>query len=258
MNPIPARILLRDCLTSPLRPPPSERRQKQRDYILDAAQRMFATHGRAGMAMRNIADALDISRDTLRRHICDIHHLFALVLTAHLAMLTQAIDQIEAAPPDLIACRREALHQIVTGRYGYTARLHVLLDRDRSLLPDDERTPIEDQLNHLAALLGAQGADAAEILFPRQPPIAVPAAPAIQPAVGAPGPLPTALEPAQPAPAAPETTLHVIQAPRPAWPAPILHPAQPIATAKQTLRTTAAPSQATRTQPPPRLKTRAA
>jgi AcrR family transcriptional regulator len=190
MPPTPARILLRECLNSHLRPAQSERRQKQHAYILDAAIRMFAAHGRAGMTMRNIADALDLSRDTLRRQICDLHHLFALVLAAHLTTLTDAIESLDKTAPNLTARRRAELHRITTDQYGYTARLHVLLERERALLPDDERAPIEAQIAHLATLLGATPAEAENALF-AAPPIPTPKIQPGQPAATPAWPPPT-------------------------------------------------------------------
>ena len=84
MNPIPARLMQAQAETCPSRPRPTERERNRRAYILEAATRIFTTHGRFRVTLREIAVATGLTQISIRNQIADIDHLFALVLSKHL------------------------------------------------------------------------------------------------------------------------------------------------------------------------------
>jgi len=75
-----------------------------RAKILSTASSLFIQHGYHGLAMRQIAEALHVSKPALYYHFKDKEELFLAILTMYLDEMETAIDQISAEP---IPCREK-------------------------------------------------------------------------------------------------------------------------------------------------------
>jgi AcrR family transcriptional regulator len=69
-----------------------------REQILETATGMFIQQGYHGLAMRQISEALGVSKAALYYHFKDKEELFLAVLSGYLNEIEIAIDQIQAAP----------------------------------------------------------------------------------------------------------------------------------------------------------------
>ena len=67
-----------------------------REKILDAATHLFIQHGYHGLAMRQIAEALQVSKPALYYHFKDKEELFLAILKKYLDELEISIDQISS------------------------------------------------------------------------------------------------------------------------------------------------------------------
>jgi AcrR family transcriptional regulator len=151
MTAIPARLLRPQAEQCPSRPPLRERDRQRRAYILEAAEKIFATHGRANITLKNFAIAISLSEQTIRRHATDLHHLFGIVLTRHLDTILAAIGQIPAHRQDR---RRAEDLRLIRETHTDTARLHILFLRERFTLPPDQLEPLEQQRRIIGHLVG--------------------------------------------------------------------------------------------------------
>jgi len=69
-----------------------------RTKILSMATKLFIQHGYHGLAMRQIAEALHVSKPALYYHFRDKEELFLAILTMYLDEMETAIDRISAEP----------------------------------------------------------------------------------------------------------------------------------------------------------------
>jgi AcrR family transcriptional regulator len=73
-----------------------------RDHILDAAKALFIQHGYRGLSMRQIAEAVGVSKAALYYHFQDKEELFLAILSAYLdeieALLDNTISQEITSP----------------------------------------------------------------------------------------------------------------------------------------------------------------
>jgi AcrR family transcriptional regulator len=69
-----------------------------RTRILSTATSLFIQHGYHGLAMRQIAEALHVSKPALYYHFKDKEELFLAILTMYLDEMEKAIDRIMAEP----------------------------------------------------------------------------------------------------------------------------------------------------------------
>jgi AcrR family transcriptional regulator len=69
-----------------------------RAKILSTATGLFIQHGYHGLAMRQIAEALHVSKPALYYHFKDKEELFLAILTMYLDEMERAIDRIAAEP----------------------------------------------------------------------------------------------------------------------------------------------------------------
>ena len=69
-----------------------------RTKILSTATKLFIQHGYHGLAMRQIAEALHVSKPALYYHFRDKEELFLAILTMYLDEMETAIDRITAEP----------------------------------------------------------------------------------------------------------------------------------------------------------------
>jgi AcrR family transcriptional regulator len=75
-----------------------------RAKILSSATRLFIQHGYHGLAMRQIAEELHVSKPALYYHFKDKQELFLAILTLYLDEMETAIDRIMTEPAD---CREK-------------------------------------------------------------------------------------------------------------------------------------------------------
>jgi AcrR family transcriptional regulator len=67
-----------------------------RETILTTAKSLFIQHGYRGLAMRQISDALGVSKAALYYHFKDKEELFIAILSANLNEIENAINDIQA------------------------------------------------------------------------------------------------------------------------------------------------------------------
>jgi AcrR family transcriptional regulator len=137
---INARIL-RAQVNKVAPPPPLTPRQQARETrILTAAEHLLARHGTENITYRLMAVALTLTTATLRWHFVDLHALLAEILRRHLKTIAEALQAIPANQPEArAAAYRAATHH----QDGTPKDAHILLLRDRHLLPPDELEDIE-------------------------------------------------------------------------------------------------------------------
>lgn len=75
-----------------------------RTKILSTASILFIQHGYHGLAMRQIAEALQVSKPAIYYHFRDKEELFLAILMMYLDEMEKAIDQITAEP---VTCREK-------------------------------------------------------------------------------------------------------------------------------------------------------
>ena len=75
-----------------------------RTKILSTATRLFIQHGYHGLAMRQIAEDLHVSKPALYYHFKDKQELFLAILNLYLDEMETAIDLISAEP---VTCREK-------------------------------------------------------------------------------------------------------------------------------------------------------
>jgi AcrR family transcriptional regulator len=75
-----------------------------REKILSTAKSLFILHGYHGLAMRQISEALNVSKPALYYHFKDKEELFLAILKAYLDEMEGALNQIAAKP---VTCREK-------------------------------------------------------------------------------------------------------------------------------------------------------
>jgi AcrR family transcriptional regulator len=77
-----------------------------REQILSTAKSLFIQQGYHGLAMRQISDALGVSKAALYYHFKDKEELFLAIINGNLAELESAIDLIHSKP---VSCREKII-----------------------------------------------------------------------------------------------------------------------------------------------------
>ncbi len=158
---IPARILRAQCDEIPgQRPILSFKEQDRQTRIMDAAQAIMAHHGRGAISMNQFARAMRLSPATIHRHFPDMHYLLAQILHRHLAAIARALGEVPQNSPNRTRARRAA-YLAATRVLGAPTEAHLLLIRDRHLLPPDQREPLEDHRASIGLILAGDNAQAA-------------------------------------------------------------------------------------------------
>jgi AcrR family transcriptional regulator len=159
----PARILRASYDNHHKRPEQSAREQAREERILAGAQTVFAENGRHEVTLTSMALALHVVRSTLRHHFCDLDALLAAILNRHLVYLARIIgDAAHYDDPDAFRKRRAAYLAATRTILGGLTEAHLLLVRDRHLLPEDLLPHIEGFRNDIAHLVA--GPDGRKIL----------------------------------------------------------------------------------------------
>jgi AcrR family transcriptional regulator len=78
-----------------------------REQILSTAKSLFIQQGYHGLSMRQIAEALNVSKPALYYHFKDKEELFLAILTIYLDDTETALDRIAAEP---VTCREKIRH----------------------------------------------------------------------------------------------------------------------------------------------------
>ena len=131
----PARILRATVENHHKRPEPTPREIERDDRIVAGAQTAFAEHGRHRITLASMALALRIGRSTLRHAFCDLDALLAEILHRHMTSLARALGKIPYDDPNVQQKRRAAYFAATRTALGGLNEAHLLLVRDRHLLP---------------------------------------------------------------------------------------------------------------------------
>jgi AcrR family transcriptional regulator len=113
----------------------------------------MAEHGRDTITLTSMALALRIARSTLRHYFCDLDALLAEILHRHLRRLADALGEIPYDDPDLHRKRRAAYLNATRTPLGGLNEAHLLLVRDRHLLPDDLLPLVESYRTSIGLLV---------------------------------------------------------------------------------------------------------
>ena len=160
MTPSPrvCRAMVEHLLGAPVL---TERQQRREARILAAAQHLLVHFGSGCISFRALATALRISTATLAWHYTDMDALLGEILRRHLRLITEALAAVPRTAANRQPLLRQAYLRATRSAGGGLHEAHILLTRDRHLLPEDERGPIEHTLRAIGqALAGASGPEA--------------------------------------------------------------------------------------------------
>ena len=164
--PIPARIIRRQCDDLPgQRPKTSWAEQDRRDRILDGAQSIMATYGRAAIRLTDFALGMRMAPATIRRAFPDMDYLLAEILYRHLRAIVAAMAKVAYDAPNRDQARRSAYLAATRTALGGPTDAHILLTRDRHLLPPDEAEPLDALRLSIGDMLAGPNAVAALALL---------------------------------------------------------------------------------------------
>src|SRR5271163_3368876 len=140
----PDRILRADAQNLERDPPDlTPREQEQLTRILTLAEGILARRGIHTMTATGLAHALSIGPGTLRRHFSDLDVLLATLIRGHLRKIAHALREVPQDAPDRPQKLRAAYLAYTRATQGGFTEAHLLLVRDRHLLPEDLLAPIE-------------------------------------------------------------------------------------------------------------------
>ena len=149
----PARILRAIAESRHQRPEPTPRELEREERILAVAQTVMAEAGRHTITFSSMALALRMVRSTLRLHFCDLDELLAAILHRHLRRLSYALGEVPQDAPDRPQKMRAAYLAATRTILGGYTEAHLLLVRDRHLLPPELLTSIDFIRHNLGDIL---------------------------------------------------------------------------------------------------------
>jgi AcrR family transcriptional regulator len=152
----PVRIL-RALIDSKNGGPPAltPREREREERILAEGQFQMAKHGSHKITLTGLAKSVGITRDALQRHFCDIESLLAAILYRHLANIAAELAKIPSDAADLHQLRRAAYVAFTRTESNALTEPHLLLVRERHMLPDDLRPGVEAARRDLGSILTA-------------------------------------------------------------------------------------------------------
>jgi len=135
--------------------------QSSRDKILDAAERLFAKRGFAGVGLSEVADVVGLGKSSLFHHFGSKAQLYAAVAARILRRIEEHLVRSLAKGGDPVARLERWLEELIDLLAANPTYARVLL---RSLFEDDElpgdlpeeldaQRAVEDVLGSVAALL---------------------------------------------------------------------------------------------------------
>jgi AcrR family transcriptional regulator len=158
----PDRILRADAQDLERDPPAlTPREQEQHTRILTLSEGIMARRGIHTMTASGLAQALCIGAGTLRRHFPDLDVLLPTLIHRHLRKLAYVLGKIPQDAPNRPQKRRAAYLAHTRADLARFTDAHLLLVRDRHLLPEDLLTPIEAARRNLGDLLAPGHAEQA-------------------------------------------------------------------------------------------------
>jgi AcrR family transcriptional regulator len=150
----PNRILRADAEDLERDPPDlTPREVEQYNRILAVAEGIMARRGIHTMTVSGLAEALRMGTATVRRHFSDLDALLATLLCRHLRKLAYAIGKIPHDVADRPQKMRAAYLAYTRKELGGYTEAHLLLVRDRHLLPHDLLGNIEATRHDLGDIL---------------------------------------------------------------------------------------------------------
>jgi AcrR family transcriptional regulator len=140
---VPPRILRAqaDRLAGGL-PSFTARERERHELIIKTGQALMSEHGRLAITFANLAVALRIGTGTLRRHFTDLDALLGEIVTRHLRDILRRFAAIPHETPRRQEHLRAAYFAATRRPWGGLTEAHLLVTRDRHLLPDDVLRPI--------------------------------------------------------------------------------------------------------------------
>ena len=138
--------------------PLTKRQQACHPTLLHAAATMFADHGRAAFTLTKLARALRVAPASFQHHFVDLDALLFEIICTHLQNINQAIAAIDPKLPDAARLQRAAYYnQSRTGSGSFNIG-HLLLVRDKPLLPEDLRVRIEHMQHRIGRTIAGEDA----------------------------------------------------------------------------------------------------
>ncbi len=136
------------------------REQDRQEQIVTAGRTLLAEFGARSFTMTAFALAMRMSAASIRRHFIDLDSLLVHILNRHLLTLSTVMGTLPRGANDKHAARRSAYLAHTRTVLGGLTEAHLLLVRDRHLLPQADLERIETIRANLAPLLAAEHADA--------------------------------------------------------------------------------------------------
>jgi AcrR family transcriptional regulator len=162
----PDRILRADAEKLERDPPDlTQRELEQYTRILAVTEGLMARHGIHTMTASGHAQALRMGPATLRRHFSDLDILLATLISRHQRKIAHALAQVPRDAPDRAQKLRAAYLAYTRADPGAVTDAHLLLVRDRHLLPEDLLTHIEQTRRNLGETLAPGHAEEALALL---------------------------------------------------------------------------------------------
>jgi AcrR family transcriptional regulator len=157
----------RDCVDNVrhLRPTLSARELDREERILDSAKTIMIHHGRAGLTMAGLANAMRMAAATIRRHFPDIDSILAHLLHQHLRDMGSAFCKVPFDHPNRQAALRGAYIDYTRTGFGAPTGIHALLLYERHALPPDLFGPIDKIRDSIGIMLADDRGDAALALL---------------------------------------------------------------------------------------------
>lgn len=94
-----------------------------REQILAAANKLLMLQGYSGLAMRQIADEVGVSKAALYYHFKDKEQLFLQILNGYLQKIAQMLNSIETQTPD----SRERIRLMIDGILSHPAEQRAVI-----------------------------------------------------------------------------------------------------------------------------------
>ncbi len=135
------------------------REQDRQEQIVTAGRTLLAEFGARSFTLNAFALAMRISPASIRRHFIDLDSLLVHILNRHLLTLSTVMGTLPRTANDKHAARRAAYLAHTRTPLGGLTEAHLLLVRDRHLLPQADRDRIETIRANLATLMARDHAD---------------------------------------------------------------------------------------------------
>jgi AcrR family transcriptional regulator len=136
------------------------REQDRQEHIVNTGRTVLAEFGTGSFTMTAFALAMRMSAATIRRHFIDLDSLLIHILNRHLLTLSTVMGTLPRGANDKHAARRAAYLAHTRTPLGGLTEAHLLLVRDRHLLPLDDLERIEQIRANLATMMSGEHASA--------------------------------------------------------------------------------------------------